>query len=797
MEYYAHSKQLDSNNKQQTLKQHSEEAAIIAGADLAAIHLQKAAYISAFLHDMGKARARFQNYLADAAEGFPVKPGSVIHSFQGCKWILEQYHSGENAFEDLSSEILAFAAGAHHGLFDCIDEKRASGFRHRIYAENLDYEEALHAFFSQCISIEETHYLFKQAFEELEAVIKIIAKLSNSAENIRETYCFYLGLLTRMVLSAVIDGDCTSSANWENEIPCIQNASKQTEAPWSKLLQAVESTVDTLSNDSEINKVRSILSEQAVQFALNEGGILRLNSPTGAGKTLTSLRFALKHAEKHHKSRILFVSPLLSILEQNAKAIRDCIKDDSVILEHHSNVITEKMADEVQSEELSDEEARRNLLIETWDSPIIITTLVQLLNTLFSGKKSSIRRFHTLCNSVIVIDEIQSLPNRMLSMFNLAISFLANICNATVVLCSATQPCLEEAEHPIPNGTRDIIPYDPALWQVFSRTKIIDAGSMALCDIAAFCLQVVQKQKHLLVVCNTKKEALQIFSYIHERDFPCFHLSAAMCPEHRRTVLDQVKSFPKEKPMICVSTQVIEAGVDISFRTVIRLCAGLENVIQAAGRCNRHRESEALAPVYVVRCLGEELTFLKDIQLAKDAMLRLLDLFDKSPDAINNDLSSEAAVEKYYRFLYGKMKMVKGYQDYPVQRYRTTLFSLLSTNQTFADEDSDAEGYYLLQSFKLAGKLFQVFDEDTVDMVVPYGKGKALIEELKQRKYVTKEWIKKAGPYCVSIYRQQFNRIPESGCTEIDGVWVLDGGYYNAYTGLVPDGNGANSFAEG
>lgn len=194
--------------------------------------------------------------------------------------------------------------------------------------------------------------------------------------------------------------------------------------------------------------------------------------PPGGGKTLASLRFALTHAARRNCSRIIFAAPLLSILDQNAHVIRDYIGDDTLILEHHSNLAEPKETPE-RLQELE-------LLTASWSAPIIITTLVQLLNTCFSGKTSAIRRFHALCGSVIVIDEVQTVPGKMLTLFNLAVNFLSEICGATIVLCSATQPCLEVADHPLRRQPVDLVSQQKALWDIFKRTDIQNAGCARL-----------------------------------------------------------------------------------------------------------------------------------------------------------------------------------------------------------------------------------------------------------------------------------------------------------------------------
>lgn len=205
----------------------------------------------------------------------------------------------------------------------------------------------------------------------------------------------------------------------------------------------------------------------------------------------------MTHAAKWNCSRIIFTAPLLSILDQNAQVIRDYIGDDALILEHHSNLAEPKETPE-RLQELE-------LLTASWSAPIIITTLVQLLNTCFSGRTSAIRRFHALCGSVIVIDEVQTVPGKMLTLFNLAINFLSEVCGATIVLCSATQPCLEAADHPLHRQPVDLVPQQKALWDVFKRTDIQNAGCAKLEELSQIVTEVLSSCDSLLVVCNTKR----------------------------------------------------------------------------------------------------------------------------------------------------------------------------------------------------------------------------------------------------------------------------------------------------
>jgi CRISPR-associated endonuclease/helicase Cas3 len=556
---------------------------------------------------------------------------------------------------------------------------------------------------------------------------------------------------------------------------------------WSSCLARAEKKLSRFPSDSAINRARKIFSEQCRNAADQDGGIFRLNIPTGSGKTLASLRFALAHAAKWNKSRLIFVSPLLSILDQNAQVLREYIQDDSLILEHHSNVVRSEAGGEITCGTDSE------LLTESWEAPIIITTLVQLLDTMFSGKTSCIRRFHALAGSVIIIDEVQTVPNCMLTLFNLAVNFLSQICGATVVLCSATQPCLEQTVHPIKVRIRDIIPYDEALWQPFHRTVISNAGFRRLQDIPSFALEQMDRVSSLLIVCNTKAEAAYLYNALSGQGYTCFHLSASMCMSHRRQVLSDMEAMHTTagtRKHICISTQVIEAGVDISFQCVIRLTAGLDNIIQSAGRCNRNGEQPYPAAVYTVQCDGENLSHLSDIERAKNATVSLLAQFDNYPEKFQNDLSSDEAVQYYYNRLYRELP--RYFQDYKVKD-KPSIFSLLSLNKEYVESET---GYVLNQAFKEAGGLFQVFDDASEDLIVPYGDGIECITELcSERAKYDSEYLhsvlERAKPYTVSVFEYQKKRLEkQNGFYPVcdNKVLILRQKYYNDAVGLVLDG---------
>lgn len=786
MDFLAH---IRDDGTSQSVKTHSTCAGEYAAEAVSAIGLENAARLAGLLHDAGKCKEESQKYLRNAVSGRePVRRGSVNHTFAGARFLQEKWHSSaEIGFEELTAELLAFSIGSHHGLFDCMDENRKNGFSHRINTTGIGYEESMANYFSHCFSRDEIKHMFSLAVQEVE---EVDLRLHQALENVDDdALCFQYGLLARLILSALIEGDRRDTAEFMNN-KMFPQWPRDMRKIWETTLERVERKLAAFPCDRSIDRARREISDRCAAFAEKPGGIYRLNVPTGSGKTLSGLRYALTHAKKWNKSRIIFLSPLLSILDQNAKVIRDFVEDDSLILEHHSDFICSSDKDDGERD-------RWELLAETWNSPIIITTLVQFLNTLFSGQNACIRRFHSLCNSVIVIDEVQTVPDKMLSQFNSALTFLSEVCGATVLLCSATQPGLENAQRPLHKTPEEIVPHDESLWRVFQRTIIRDGGAHPLEEIPDIAIESLREAQSLLVVCNKKAQAEYLFHAVGESGIRLFHLSASMCVAHRKKVLDELRQALEESKrggakVLCVSTQVIEAGVDISFQRAIRLAAGMDSVVQSAGRCNRNGESEEPQPVTVLRCSGENLEHLEDIWRGQSATNSLMTAYRENPDQFDGSLDSESAIKWYYRKLYKDMK--KGYQDFATDKHGT-LFDLLSVNSKYADEHGeDSEKYLLHQSFRLAGGLFRVFDEDTTSVLVPYGEGRELQNSLRaaDEAYIPdyaeiEELINEAKAYCVSVYNNQLKKLIEKGAAVglFDGrIYVLTDGYYDKNTGF-------------
>lgn len=770
MEFPAHIRQSAYGKEIQTAVSHCRGASAYAAGCLHGTGLEPAAMLAGIVHDCGKFKMEFARYLEDPN----AVRGTVNHTFAGVRLLLERYHkNAADPLEKLTAELLALAVGGHHGLFDCVDENGKSGMAHRMTKPGLGCEESCQNFLKQCISGEELDTWFSDAHAALSLVYQKVETLTQDPEEI----AFYLGLTARLLLSSVIEGDRRDTAEFMGGFT-YSAPPDDWNAFWSPYLNRVEERIARFPQDSPIQKARGEISARCRAFAEQPGGIYRLNVPTGAGKTLSSLRYALAHSHKWGKQRLIFTSPLLSILEQNALILREYLGDDSIILEHHSNVLRTEQRDELDPRELA---------IESWNAPVIITTLVQLLNTLFDGRTTSIRRFQGLCSSVIVIDEVQTVPPEMLSMFNMAMDFLAHICGATILLCSATQPCLEKASHPMRTCKGDAIPYDEALYKPFRRTVITNAGGRTLEQIGTMALDSLQEVQSLLVVCNKKDEAAYLYDMLGAHAEVSCHLSASMCIAHRRDTLRFLEQGLAEgKKCLCIATQVIEAGVDISFERVIRLSAGMDSVIQAAGRCNRHGEHDQPVPVYVVSCLGEKLGMLRQIQDAKQAADSLLDAFERNSAQFDGDLSSNKAIEWYYRKLYAAMPL--HYQDFYVDSKRTTLLDLLSCNWAHLNgaDDQIAE-FCMTQAFQTAGKLFRVFGSDTRELIVPYRHGETLIAELLRNPSpepaLLAQWLKRARPYTVSVYDWQLQQLGNA-VTEHEGIAILCSGFYHEHTGL-------------
>ena len=763
----------------QTCTEHSRSVADLAKGLLVPCGLGSAGYLAGLLHDCGKFTDEFDEYIIKASNNESVHKGSVIHTFAGVRCIMELFHSANGqSMEDIAAEIIAVCIGSHHGLMDLWDERHQSGFEHRLKHQPAYDHRAIASFYEECAAKGEIEQLFSEATKE---IISYFQLRLHAYVRSQEELCYALGLLARLITSAIVEADRTDTRCFMNNLPLPQN----NPTDWTDCAARVNAHIAAFPQEKPIQLARRAFSVRCAAAAENDAGLYRLDLPTGGGKTLAALRFAVLHAKKNKMRRIFYVAPFLSIIEQNADVIRSAVGDSIPVLEHHSNLVKEEATPE--------EAAHTEYMQETWDAPMIITTFVQLLNTLFSGKMSSVRRFHALCESVIIIDEVQSLPPRMLSMFNCAVNFLVKCCKATVVLCSATQPAFDKAE-------RKMLPCEPLISDamfrqyapLFQRTTIQYAGAFSMPELAALALETLEAANSLLVVCNTKREAAELFHTLGEvTNARRFHLSAGMCIAHRKQVLrDMDAALAAKEKLICVSTQLIEAGVDISFGSVIRLSAGLDSIVQSAGRCNRHGEHAEPQPVRICTLKDEKLGPLKEISEAQAALTKLLEEYRLHPERYGQDLASDAAVRDYYTALY--IDMPKHAQDFYVNEQY--LFELLSTNRQFLSKASSP--YLLNQAFRTAGEWFEVFDSASESILVPYCEGKDIIGQLPERKpqYALSHiarLLEDAKPYSISVTSGQIKQMQKKGMlyTRLDGsIYVLSDDYFDQDIG-IKEGN--------
>lgn len=736
------------------------------------------AALQGLLHDVGKLSEEFEQYITGKSH---YKRGEIDHSFAGARYLDELAHASGRTDLSEAAALITRTIISHHGLHDWINDEGINYRKQRI--EKTDRYEEIRQNAAALFPTDKVRGLLERAAAEYTAVKQNLQQLANQnpAGRQRTAYAFYFGLFERFMESILMDADRTDTADFMSDIKT--KPSYDAQLLWMQMERNMEQKIaDFRKKTDPISKKRMDISDRCHAFANHPVGVCRLIVPTGGGKTLSALRFAIAYCKQHHMNRIIYTAPFMSILEQNSDEIRSIAGEDA-FLEHHSDMAAK--LDE--AEELS----RYELHTERWDSPVIATTMVQFLNTLFSGKTACVRRMHRICRSVIIIDEIQSLPLKCVNLFNLAINFLTKVCGCAVILCSATQPPLDHMEYPLLMDEQESMTGDyTADFKAFQRTTLISTCitpyGHTYEEAADFCEEKLQHHDNLLLIVNTKVAAATLYQLLQKRlegNALVVHLSTNLCPEHRRDRIQIVRDcLDAHKPVICVTTQLIEAGVDISFRCVVRSLAGLDHAAQAAGRCNRHGEAEQICPVYLIRLRDEQLGSLTDIrdeQGIVDGMLHY---------AQDEDLLAPEKLAEYYEKRYSvDPKML----SYPYPPESTTLLSLLSLNKDWYHMVPPGTlSPYFVQAFKTAGSAFQVIDSDTVDVIVPYhDEAKAIIKEL-DTEHDPKAWmelLRKAQKYTVGIYQGTNRKLTENHAIRRlqSGVPALDETFYHSELGVI------------
>ena len=796
----------------QPLSEHLKNVAKLAATHAAKAGLQHAGYISGMLHDFGKYSKEFQNYILSANGYFklgepgytdPVaSKGKINHSFAGGQYLWK--HLQGNPKKQAVAQLLALCVLSHHcGLKDCATPDCKEPFtesymaRTEEKAHHLQCENKCDSAILSEIKENISDNLVLEVYRFLINLNKrILGKLSSNADTDDRLNCensrdFQQGLLVRFLFSCLIDADRTDSADFEDP-KWAETRATWPQRPWDKLVKRLEDDLALKKPHHEIDRIRGEISAHCATRAMENAGIFSLTVPTGGGKTLASLRFALLHAQKHQMDRVIYVIPYTSIIDQNADVARKILEQDeipgSIVLEHHSNFLPDT--------ESEDEDAAKKWekLSDNWDAPVVFTTMVQFLESLFGSGTRSARRMHNLARSVIVFDEVQTVPVRCLRIFCNAVDFLTGQCGSTAVLCTATQPSLGNLPRPLLGSLRlkpemEIVPDVPRLFSNLKRTVFIDHchTSMTPEDVAALAQEEQQKYGSCLVVCNTKKLAEQISALCASTDGAThYYLSTNLCPAHRMEKLNAMRDdLENGRPVLCVSTQLIECGVDISFRSVIRMAAGLDSILQAAGRCNRHGESTH-GRVHVVRVDTdvENLECLKDIKEGRDVFLETIRVkFAEELEASAYDFTLPHFIATYFDHYFYRKGQVLSY----AVKDNNTLLDMLGSNHLIA-----GQGRFpmLGQSFHIAAQSFKSIDSIAKSIIVPYNDGASIIADLCSTDLLSNKFtlLRKAQRFSVNIFPNVERLLMQNNALypiQDSGMFALRPNFYSHEHGVI------------
>lgn len=793
------------NNDKQTLSDHLLSVSFIASKNASKIGLAKAGELIGLLHDLGKYSDAFQNYLGSATglinqdedEYVDSKglKGKIDHSTAGSQYIWN-FAKGKKVQNQIVAQLLAICLASHHsGLINCLTVDGLNDFDRRMAKADIKTHlaEVLSKAEPEIIEKIKTVLDDPECFGGVLQKLKQIAIQEKSEKSIKVQ--FQAGLMIRMLYSCLIDADRLDSANFENP----QNVSKRQNGEyisWDLLINRLEDRYIKFENNpnkTKVDNLRKSISDSCFDRSSDNTGIFTLSVPTGGGKTLASLRFALHHAKKNKLDRIIYVIPFTSIIDQNAQVVRDILEIEKsevgrIVLEHHSNLMPE-----IQN-------WKNKILTENWDAPIIYTTSVQLLETLFGGGTRSARRMHQLANSVIVFDEIQTLPIKTVHMFCNAINYLTRHCNSSVVLCTATQPLLNKVDENKGriyfDKSNEIMPDIETLFADLKRVEVenkIKPQGWETDEIALLAIEQTNDSGSCLVIVNTKGNAQAIYNACAKlTDYPIYHLSTSMCPAHRIVKLTEIRRKLGNEPLICVSTQLIEAGVDVDFGSVIRFVAGLDSIAQAAGRCNRNGLRD-IGKVFIINPAKENIESLVNINEGKKVSERILNEMKQTDSGIPNEVIHPATMDRYFQYyFYNRANEM----TYPVDVGRhDNLLELLSTNIISVGEycriNSNQPDIYFRQSFKAAADAFKAIDAPNRGIVVPYsGKGKEIVADLFSNFAVEQQYklLKKAQRYTVNVFPNVIKKLQDEKAirevTEIGVLVLIDPRYYHHEFGL-------------
>lgn len=701
------------------------------------------AYIAGLWHDLGKYHPEFQSYIRENSEahilGEVSRKGRVNHSSAGALYAIEKF--------DKIGRIIAYLIAGHHtGLLDWVGTEPSGKtcLRERLADE------------------EEKKRLDALTVINLPALNQLCPSSRPPAGVTSE---FGHSLWVRMLFSCLVDADFLDTEAFMNEQK--NDLRKRAFSSLAELQGKLNKHLCSFADkQGELNALRTNILALCREKAEERSGLFSLTVPTGGGKTLSSMAFALDHALKHGKSRIIYVIPYTSIIEQNAKVFKDIFGEENVV-EHHSNF-----------DDGSVEDSRSRLACENWDAPIIVTTNVQFFESLFAARTSRVRKLHNIVNSVVILDEAQLLPVDLLLPTLKAIEQLVLAYKTSLVFCTATQPALTSSSA-VPDikkhGLNDVLEIvdDPVgLSNKLERVTYHFPEDFNQPSEWEDIAQEMRAYNRVLCIVNRRDDARDLYKILKQQDGDegLYHLSALMCPAHRKKLISEIKKRIKDENLSTrvVSTQLIEAGVDIDFPVVYRALAGLDSIAQAAGRCNRegklgHKGGQVFvfvppkpAPMGTLRKAESAGKSVLLIAKENEEQSVSLDMFKRFFDSYYNDINS------------------------------------LDKNGILADLKSDCFQF----EFQAAAKKYKIIDETAnASIIAPY---KPEYDEIQKWLDILKNepqarWVyRKLQPYTITIPKKWFQTLLNSGDIEERNTGVFFAKNvlsYDSELGFV--GNGA------
>ena len=702
-DFIAHVRQeADENFTTQSIEEHLSGTAVLCEKFASAFEAGTWGKLLGLWHDIGKfTEKEFQPYIRDRSgiAPFSYKGNKPDHSSAGA--ILAQ-----NQLPDLYPPLAYCIAGHHSGLLDKYD---------------LDCRLAK----KECLSKAEKN--IPERIKNLYLTPEV-PLLNNGDQE------FHLWI--RMLFSCLVDADYLDT---EKFMLPQKSAHRKRYKTLSQLKDLFDEYMGQLTQnvpDTYINQKRAYILQRCREEGAGIPGIYNLTVPTGGGKTLASVAWALEHALKHGKDCIIIAIPYTSITIQTAETLRKIFGDENVI-EHHSNLLQDNLSE------------TELLATENWDAPVIVTTNVQLFESLYANKTSRCRKLHNICNSVLILDEAQTLQLEYLKPILHILQGLQSSFKTSILFCTATQPIFEgsigsrkASFTALTSPVKEIIPDNAELFSAFKRVNINWQDKIYTFDDLA---EELTGYRQVLCIVNTRKEAQDLFRKMPKDGIRTIHLSRMMCSAHIIKNIREIKDKLKQgEPIRVISTQLIEAGVDIDFPVVYRAFAGLESIVQAAGRCNR--EGKLTSGAVVV--FHPEKRNLRG--LMNQAANALLDLLDNTPD--KESLTTPAGLKEYF----------KKYYD------RVTTFDKPDTpNSLYTNARS------LQFQFATYARNFQLIeDKDSVSVLVGYKDGATLIEKLKNEG-PSRELLRKLQQYSITIRKWDYEKLIQKGLLKNYGKFIV------------------------